>query len=257
MLNIGMCSVTFNDKTVAEIIEICKKCGIKTVEWGSDSHAPEGDTENAKKIKKACDEAGIFISSYGSYYRCGTYENSQVVFQNFIDVAKALNASVIRIWSGDINLEDADNEYIDKIVTELQMICDMANAEKLEVGCEFHQNTLCNNRENALAIVEKVARDNLGMYFQYDPYVTVEDNCMTLEKFIPILKNVHVFWIDTKLRRYSLAENEGFEAWKKFCNILDQNHINTNLLFEFMIDPDNPTVEGLQYEYNVLKRIIG
>lgn len=155
MLNIGMCSVTFNDKTVAEIIEICKKCGIKTVEWGSDSHAPEGDTEIA------------------------------------------------------------------------------------------------------LAIVEKVARDNLGMYFQYNPYVTVEDNCMTLEKFISILKNVHVFWIDTKLRRYSLAENEGFEAWKKFCNILEQNYVNTNLLFEFMIDPHNPTVEGLQYEYNALKRIIG
>ena len=69
-LKIGVTSVTFRNKTIEEIVEICKNEQVEYIEWGSDVHIK---TQNdAQKARKLCDEAGIKISSYGSYYSVGS-----------------------------------------------------------------------------------------------------------------------------------------------------------------------------------------
>lgn len=253
MLKVGLTSVTFRDKSAFEVIDYCKECGISAIEWGSDVHVPAGDFENARKVKKACDEAGIYASSYGSYYRTGVYDNPIEEFTKYLETAKILEAPVIRIWVGKMDFEEADSEYIEKNVSELKTICDIAKDMGLQVGCEFHSGTLCNTCESSLTLVEKVGCGNFGMYFQYSPHVSMETNIKTLEKFIPIIKNVHVFWIDKDATRYSLAENGAPEAWKNFISMLSKNNINTHLLFEFLKDPSK---EALNTETKILKELI-
>ena len=252
MLNIGLTSVTFRNLTPSEIIAYCKKNKINWIEWGSDVHIPAGDCLNATKIKEECEKNGISVSSYGTYYRCGAYDDAKSEFAKYIETAKILNAKTMRIWVGEKNFEDADEEYIKKIVCELKIICDMAKKENIDIGCEFHRGSLCNNKENALKVINMVNRENFGMYFQYDWKYTLEENCDTLKSFIPILKNVHVFNVNTE-GRHSLGENNGENIWKEFVRILKENEINTNLLFEFL--PEQ-TEECLKRECEILRGII-
>ena len=253
MLNIGLTSVTFRGLSASEIIKYCCDCGISSIEWGSDVHVPEGDIENALAVKAECDKNGITVSSYGSYYKCGEYEDAEETFKKYVDVAKALGAPTIRIWVGNANYEDATEEYIEAIVAELKTICDMAAKENIEIGCEFHQGSLCNNSAHSLDIVKRVDRGNFGMYFQFDPNDSVDENVNTLKSFLPILKNVHVFNYQQGAR-YFLNELNGVEMWNEYVRVLKENNISTTLMFEFL---KNPTYEGLLEETKILKSIIG
>lgn len=255
MIKIGLTSVTFNNLTAFDVIKYSKSCGISTIEWGSDVHAPIGDPLNAKKIRKECENAGISVSSYGSYYKCGEYENAKEEFEKYIEIAKTLGAPTIRIWVGEKNFEEANDAYVQKIVDELKMICDMAKKEDLQIGCELHNGTLCNKKESSLEIVKRVDRDNFGMYFQYDWNFSMEYNCDTLKSFLPFLKNVHVFNVDDKdgFKRYSLGEHGGVKIWEEFVGILKENKVKTNLLFEFLPEA---TEEYLKKETEILKDIV-
>lgn len=234
MLKTGLTSVSFRSVDAFDVIEYCKNCGIGAIEWGSDVHVPCNDRENAKKIKNACDDAGIEVTSYGSYYRCGTGEDYKETFAQYLAVAKILDAKTVRIWVGDRNYEDADVEYIEKIVSELKDICHMAEKESIAIGCEFHGGTLCNNRRASLDMVSRVDCDNFGMYFQYDPRMSREENLATLESFLPLLKNVHVFYVDSEFKRFSLATEDAQALWTQFIGILRENGAQTNLIFEFL-----------------------
>ena len=253
MLKIGLTSVTFRKLSAEEIIKYCVDCKIGVIEWGSDIHVPSGDVDKARFIKTECEKNGISVSSYGTYYKCGTYENAESAFSEYLKVAEILGAPTMRIWVGDRDFEKADDAYMEKIVSELQMICDMAKEKNIEIGCEFHRGTLCNSKESSLKMIERVNRENFGMYFQYEPKVSFEENCDTLEKFIPSLKNVHVFNIDESGSRYSISENDGENLWGAFVKILKENNISANLLFEFLKDT---SFEGLSKETDIVTRII-
>ena len=180
MLNMGLMSVTFRNLTPSDIIKYCKTYAIDRIERGSDVHVPVGGYLNTTQIKQECEKNGVLVSSYGTYYRCGT---------------------------------------------------------------------LCNNKENSLKMVKRVNRENFGMYFRN---YTLEENCDTLKSFIPILKNVHIFNVNTE-GRHSLGENNGKNIWKEFVKILKENEINTNLLFEFL--PEQ-TEDCLKRECEILRGIV-
>ena len=69
MSNLGLVSISFRDLSVEQIIDLCKKNGLKSVEWGGDIHVPHGDTERAKRVYELCENNGISVAAYGSYYR--------------------------------------------------------------------------------------------------------------------------------------------------------------------------------------------
>lgn len=85
---IGLASVTFREKTIEEIVELCKKAEIDCIEWGADVHVRTA--EDAKKAKRLCDEAGIGISSYGSYYRVGN--GNEIEWQSLCENARIMGA---------------------------------------------------------------------------------------------------------------------------------------------------------------------
>ena len=253
MITVGLTSVTFNKLSAEEIVEYCKKSGVDTIEWGSEVHLPEGDEEKAKSVKALCDKEGIKISSYGSYYRCGTYENPEEEFAKYLTVAKIIGAPKIRIWVGTKEYKDASEEYYNSIIAELKMMCEMAKKENIHIGCEFHEGTLTGKRESSLKVIKDVGYDNFGMYFQHDFFESDEENYQTLRDFIPTLKNVHVYNVTTEYKRYSLAEGNSPKLWANFAEILKENNISANFLLEFL---PNPCLEELTRETEILKNIV-
>ena len=155
-------------------------------------------------------------------------------------------------WKQEESIRKAEEEYIESIVRELQIICDLAVKEKIEIAGEFHGGTLCNTRESALEMIKRVKRDNFGMYFQYDWNYSLEHNCETLKSFLPILKNVHVYHYDNN-GRHSLGEGDGERMWRRLIEVLKENKVNTTLLFEFL---PVQTEECLKQETKILKNIL-
>lgn len=115
---IGLCSVTFRDDSVEFIIDLAKKAGIQAFEWGSDNHLPEDNIEQAEKVAQLMQEAGLTTSSYGSYYKLGSF----VDFEPFIQIAQIVDASIIRVWAGeegsaDVAIDDRQDEWLQYIQT--------------------------------------------------------------------------------------------------------------------------------------------
>ena len=69
-MRIGFTSTSFRQiRNLEKIVKIARESGVDCIEWGGDVHVK--DVAAAKRAKKLCDDAGVAISSYGSYYRVG------------------------------------------------------------------------------------------------------------------------------------------------------------------------------------------
>ena len=50
MLKKGLCSVSFRNLSVEEIVSLCQKNNVDFIEWGSDVHVPCFDFDKAKYV---------------------------------------------------------------------------------------------------------------------------------------------------------------------------------------------------------------
>lgn len=249
MLKLGLTSVTFRSLGADKIIEYCKKCGLSAIEWGSDVHVPSGDAANAAEIAEKCKEAGIAIPSYGSYYTVGSGDD----FSEYIACAKALGASVIRVWGGHKSSADLTQAERRVLIDDTKRICKAAQSENIDIAFEYHNNSLTDNAESVLSVINDVGESNLGTYFQYAPWVSPEENCKALTALLPYLKTVHIFNIDQSSERFSIGEHGGAELWKSFSEILKSNNSDIYMLFEFL---KNESLEGLRRETEIMKSIL-
>ena len=67
MFYTGLTSITFRKLSIDEIIALTASAGLDGIEWGSDVHVPQGDTELAESVKAKTEAAGLKVCSYGSY----------------------------------------------------------------------------------------------------------------------------------------------------------------------------------------------
>ena len=84
----GMVSATFREKTVDDIIRLCKEADLQAVEWSENAHVMPGDPEEAAELLKKTQMAGLIVAAYGSYYRLGQNEDPKTVFQASLVSAK-------------------------------------------------------------------------------------------------------------------------------------------------------------------------
>jgi len=252
-LKLGLTSVTFRQWSPECIIQNMKYAGLNTIEWGSDVHLIPGDIENAKKIKDMCDAAEIGISSYGTYYRLGENVEPVKTFSEYLETANAVSAPVVRIWAGDRDADKCDEEYYNRCVRETVLLCDAAAEFNISVATEYHHGTLTCNADSAIRFLNDVNRENFGLYYQFDPNESLNENLISIEKMAPYLKNIHIFNIDCNSNHYFFDEHKGIETWETICNKLKNLNINTAMLFEFIKQSD---LEGLCRETKTVKQIM-
>lgn len=226
---IGLCSVTFREKTVEEVIHLAKKAQLQVIEWGSDVHVPETNAKHAEKVAHLMAKEGLKSNSYGTYYKLGSAEN----FQNYIQTAKIIGATTLRVWAGEQGSAEISDQEREKIVEDAKRIGEMAAAENMVIGLEYHSNTLTDTPESARQLMEEVALPNVLLYWQPAEDLTVLERLESLPKLAPWLLNVHVFNWENYHNRFPLAE--AADAWKQYIRIIDEySPHNQDYLLEFV-----------------------
>ncbi len=225
-MKIGFTSTSFRQiKSIEKIVKIASDSGADCIEWGGDVHVK--DTDTAKHAKKLCDDAGIMISSYGSYYRVGSKNADE--WKNICEIAFALGAKSIRVWLGNRDSEITDEKTYKLLVEDAKVICAVAKEYNLIVCPECHDNTFNNNTDAFLRIYRDIGCDNFRTYFQ-SRYKRAEYDLDRIERTLPYVESVHI--------SYSEQSREQFPFFKpNYINSLLDKIISSdfdgNILVEY------------------------
>ncbi|OHB58369.1 MAG: hypothetical protein A2Y12_01025 [Planctomycetes bacterium GWF2_42_9] len=242
MLTPGLTSITFRQLSSADIVKLAVDSDIRAIEWGSDIHVPIGDLKNAQYVRNMCADAGVTICSYGTY--CNLED--AVDFQDLFMTAKALGTKTLRIWAGKLPSESADDSYKNKIVNNATIMAEQAAEYGLQLGFEFHRNTLTDSAEAAIWLLKQIAKNNVSTYWQPRIGAPLSENLKDIELLEPYLSNIHVFyWSSDASVRYLLKE--GQQDWERYFCSLNNDKKNRYCLIEFVKDDQvkNFTEDGL------------
>ncbi|MCZ7893690.1 sugar phosphate isomerase/epimerase [Agrobacterium salinitolerans] len=208
----GLCSVTFRSLSPQAVIDLAAANGIKAIEWGADIHVPPGDLENARDVAARTAEAGLSVSSYGSYIFApdSTPEDVAAV----LETAKALGAGHIRIWPGSRKRPSADYSPGERraAAEALTTIARRAHDDGITIGLEYHPNSLTDTLPSALQLMQDLPMPNLFFYWQPAPGLPLEDALTEISALGPRICHLHVFaWLADASR---LPLGERADYWR-------------------------------------------
>ena len=231
----GLCSITFRKLTPQQVVDLSAQAGIDGIEWGGDVHAPHGEVKTADEVRRITEDAGIKVSSYGSYYRVVKSKDEGIEFASVLDSAIALGAPIIRVWAGGLGSADADQAYRDAVAEETRAICDMAAAEGIQIATEFHAGTLTDTNESALRLLKDVDHPNLTTYWQPVVFESMEWRLDGLRSVLPWLTYLHVFqWEGVGKDRKRLELSEGESDWIQYMKLAAEKEGDRYCLLEFV-----------------------
>lgn len=233
MLSIGLCSITYRQKSIDEVIEVCQRAGVQGIEWGGDVHVPPGDLELANTVREKTEAAGLSVCSYGSYYRC---DKEQVDFSMVLDSALALGTKVIRVWAGAKGSEDTDEAYRAEVVDCIRNAVEAATEKGITIALEYHGGTLTDTQESTHQLLKEVNMPELKLYWQTRAGGTFEEDVVELDAALPYLSHVHIFnWGHTGWRDKKPL-SEGVDDWREYLKHVKSIGGDRFIIFEFVKD---------------------
>jgi sugar phosphate isomerase/epimerase len=249
----GLVSVSFRKLSPSIIIDACVRSGLLAIEWGGDIHVPHGDVAIAQKVGNTTRAAGLTVAAYGSYYRCDPTAEQP----NFADVlasAKALGAPLIRVWAGTSASAQASDDDRTRIIEDLRRIGTMAAEQEIQICIEFHANTLTDDPDSALQLIEAVNHPNVKLYWQTSNGKSTDYSAAVLQRLLPHITHLHVFHWNFKageIDRRPLAE--AVHGWHDFLQIATPTPpLQRFLLLEFVRDDSLDQLEGDALTLNAL-----
>jgi 3-dehydroshikimate dehydratase len=240
-MKIGLVSVTYRKLTPTEIIDACRQAGLNAIEWGGDVHVPHGDLTTAREVGTKTRDAGLTVSSYGSYYRLNPDPaQNGPAFEQVLETAVALDAPTIRLWAGNRSPKDADAAYRQAVVDDAKRIAALAKQAGRTISYEFHGNTLTETTPSARELFR--ATEDPAIYSLWQPPngETLDACIESLQATLPRLSNVHVFhwWPDASVRNPLV---QGTNRWLEYLAIIKNAGKNPDLLLEF-VPNDDPSI---------------
>ena len=233
-LSTGLCSVTFRKLAVPEVVSLVQRAGLDAIEWGGDVHAPPTlPAADLKAIGARTREAGLRVSSYGSYFRMG--ETPEEALGPILDAAGHLGTRIVRIWATKIPSAVAKVEDWQRAIELARRLAEHAKAAEIELCTEFHRGFLTDTGSSAARLAREVNHPNFRGFYQV--YVEAgRDLSAELEALLPVLSHVHVYHWNGSDRR-PLAE--GADVWAPLVRKLAADSRPRALLLEF-VRQDSP-----------------
>jgi sugar phosphate isomerase/epimerase len=235
----GLVSVTFRKLPAQEIVDLCVRSGLKTIEWGGDVHVPPGDVLCASRIGDLTRSAGLSISAYGSYYRLASGED----FERVLACAEALGAPAIRVWAGQQGSAATGLNTRRAVIEDALLCADLAGSKGISICYEFHDGTLMDTTESAIALLAETEHPFIQSLWQ-PPHGQSLENCLkSLRAIMHRLHHVHVFhWWPDPGTRHPLAD--GQERWNAYVAELCVSSKRPDLLLEFVCNDDPSLLAG-------------
>ena len=236
-------SVTFRQYAYKNFIKHTKLTDLSCIEWGGDIHVPYDNPEKAADVKNEMTANNLITASYGSYYKLGQNNNSDV-FSMILQTAKIISAPIIRVWGGIKNSQNLTAQEREDIIQDTLNIAQTAQNENItgtpvRISLEYHGGTITNTADSAVDFMKEVRNrdgNNVYLYWQPNQYVNFSENKLNLMKICPYLSNIHVFAWDNEAR---LPLSEYKNIWREYINIIknctspDSRH---DFLLEFVKD---------------------
>lgn len=247
----GIVSATFRERPAEELIDICVKANLKAIEWSEKAHVMPNDTDTAKHLLRMCEQAGIAVAAYGSYYRLGQYMDPIGTFAQSLRAAAAMHAPLIRIWAGTKASADTDKAEEERLAKEAACIAGIAERENIKVAFEWHKNTLTDTNASAVRFLEKADHENLYCLWQPTAALDMKQRVNGLDMLAGRnrLLNLHVYyWRDGKRRPFT----EGKAEWEAYLDHVPAEEDRFGLL-EFVMGDDT---RQLQDDANVWNDIV-
>lgn len=230
-MKIGFTSTTFRPiRNLEKIVCIAKRAGVDCIEWGGDIHVK--NIESAKEVRTLCENAGIEICSYGSYYRVGSADSEK--WENICLIADAMGAKVIRVWLGKKDSQKTDERYYKKILDDLISICETADKYGLIVSPECHTGTYNNNTDAFLRIFDdfkkKCDADNFKTYFQ-SKYKNLSYDFDRIERTLSEIEIVHISYSE-KIREQLFSKKDS-KYVERLLQKLKESGYSKTILIEY------------------------
>ncbi len=244
MIFTGLCSITFRKLSPRQIIDAVAQAGLAGIEWGGDVHCPHGDVAIAKQVGQMTRDAGLAVSSYGSYYRLGGPAGGKESpeFEAVLASAAAMEAPMIRVWAGSMGSVDADAAYRASVVADGQRVSAAAGDADIAIGLEYHAGSLTDTLESTQDLLAEIDRDNVSTYFQPPFGSTKADNLAAMRALGGRISNLHVFhWLvgrGDKIDHRPLAE--GQDDWAEYLAQADALDGDRWAILEFVRDGELP-----------------
>jgi len=234
----GLVSVTFRRLSPEKIVGLCVKTGLRAIEWGGDIHVPPGDARGASHVGEITRAAGLSITAYGSYYRLAASDGFS--FEEVLAAAESLGAPAIRVWAGHRGSADTDAAGRKAVAEDALRCADLAGARGISICYEFHDGTLTDTTESALALLADTEHPFIRSLWQPPHGKTLEQCLASLRAMMPRLHHVHVFhWWPDSGQRHALVD--GRERWEAYVAELKSGTEDTDLLLEF-VRSDDPNI---------------
>ena len=235
----GLVSVSFRNLSPREIVQLVSASGLDGIEWGGDIHAPHGDLQRAREIRRMVADAGLRTLAYGSYYKLGVSEAAGLPFGAVLESAVALGAPVIRVWAGEEGSDKANSATWDAVRRDAERVAILASESGVKVGLEFHGGTLNDTPDAARRLWKELEHPNLHSLWQPLVSLSAEEKEESLRVVLPRICHVHVFhWLPSWERR---PLTEGADDWRRWLGIICKHHPGVPSMLEFLRDdePDN------------------
>ncbi|MDA3873681.1 MAG: TIM barrel protein [Kiritimatiellae bacterium] len=234
-LKTGLVSISFRSFSASQLIEEVVKAGQQGLEWGGDVHVPHGNVKVAEQVARWTRDAGLETAAYGSYYRVGPTEDSPDI-EAVLDSAEALGAPTVRVWAGTKASAEASPQDRQRIIEDTERICTLAAKRSIRIAFEYHGNTLTDDVESAVDLLEALPLKNLDSLWQ-PPNGQPEDICeKSLRRILPRVSNVHVFHWGKGGGADRHLLSEGKERWTRYFQILAEDPKPRWALQEFAKD---------------------
>ena len=231
MLKSGLVSITFRNKTVKEICELCEKAHLSAIEWGGDIHVPPKGNK-AKETLEMTRDHGLSVSSYGSYFRLGEGLDA---FQYNLDEALKLESPIIRIWGGKKDSKDFTEDERKYAVDELMRASEIAHGAGVQVALEYHPFSLTDDRKSVKMLLKETEGERYSPMFYWQPRWDwgEEESLKALGEVQSRLSHVHIFkWEHTENAIIRKPLEEGASLIKRAMNTKKDGY----MLIEFVKD---------------------
>ncbi|HWC21278.1 MAG TPA: TIM barrel protein [Flexivirga sp.] len=240
----GICSVTFRRLAPPALVDVTAAAGLRCIEWGSDIHAPADDPRALDEVRRYTLDAGLTVSSYGSYWRAGERSSSPSI-EELVSGAVRLGAPRLRVWAGSVGSAECPTPQRNRIVADLRRAAEVGADSGIRIGLEFHRLTLTDTVESTLRLLDEVGHDNLATYWQPRVDEPAGDAIEGLRRLVDRVCAVHVFSWWPFAERLPLTDRA--DLWRGVTALLRASTRPMDLLLEFVPD-DDPAVLSREAE---------
>ena len=150
MARAGLCTIADKTKSATEMIDLATEAGAEAVEiWSRpDQISYPIDLSQLDRIREHAAERNIVISALGSYLGNQTELAGEfLTIENEVTIARALGTDLIRVWPGDRNFDEYEEDELSFLCSEIYAWGDTAAESGIRIVMERHNNTILNRWE--------------------------------------------------------------------------------------------------------------